>query len=266
MNCQSFESVVSELARRQMMEANVRQQALAHTGECEACALRLEDERSLTFGLRSLATEMNSLEVHERIEQELLTAFRSRRFPLHVLRSTTRWRYVVATVAAILLVVGAIVGMRQRLTRLNVMSPTKQVAEAPQKTTTFKAADAVDESRHTALPDQKRRVLPRKPRRNDNPPVQETTASTSPDKKQVVPPVAVGTKPPITEITTAFMPVGYTTAMNLQEGGQIVRVELPRSTLVAYGLPVNMDRYNQKVKADVFFGADGIARAIRFVQ
>ena len=54
--------------------------------------------------------------------------------------------------------------------------------------------------------------------------------------------------------------------MNLQDGGQIVRVELPRSTLATFGLPVNMDRYHERVKADVLFGADGQARAIRFVQ
>ena len=55
-------------------------------------------------------------------------------------------------------------------------------------------------------------------------------------------------------------------AASLQDGGQIVRVELPRSALVNFGLPVNMDRYNEKVKADVIFGVDGLAHAIRFVQ
>jgi hypothetical protein len=68
------------------------------------------------------------------------------------------------------------------------------------------------------------------------------------------------------EIVTDFLPVGYTSSMNLQDGGQIVRVELPRSTLATFGLPVNMDRYHERVKADVLFGADGQARAIRFVQ
>ena len=55
-------------------------------------------------------------------------------------------------------------------------------------------------------------------------------------------------------------------AASLQDGGQIVRVELPRSALANFGLPVNMDRYNEKVKADVLFGVDGLAHAIRFVQ
>jgi hypothetical protein len=68
------------------------------------------------------------------------------------------------------------------------------------------------------------------------------------------------------EIATEFMPLGYLNAVNLQDGGQIVRVELPRSTMASFGLPVNMDRYNERVKADVLLGVDGVAHAIRFVQ
>jgi hypothetical protein len=68
------------------------------------------------------------------------------------------------------------------------------------------------------------------------------------------------------EIATDFIPLGYMTAVNLQDGGQIVRVELPRSALANFGLPVNMDRYNEKVKADVLVGVDGLAHAIRFIQ
>jgi hypothetical protein len=68
------------------------------------------------------------------------------------------------------------------------------------------------------------------------------------------------------EIATDFIPLGYMSTASLQDGGQIVRVQLPRSALANFGLPVNMDRYNEKVKADVLFGVDGTARAIRFVQ
>jgi len=68
------------------------------------------------------------------------------------------------------------------------------------------------------------------------------------------------------EIATDFIPLSYMSAVSLQEGGQIIRVQLPRSALANFGLPVNMDRYNEKVKADVLYGVDGTARAIRFVQ
>ena len=46
----------------------------------------------------------------------------------------------------------------------------------------------------------------------------------------------------------------------------MVRVELPRSALARFGLPMNMNRANEKIKADVLVGTDGLARAIRFVQ
>jgi len=68
------------------------------------------------------------------------------------------------------------------------------------------------------------------------------------------------------EVATQFMPLDYAGPLNLQDGGQLVRVELPRSAMWNLGLPVNMDRYSERVKADVFVGADGLARAIRFVQ
>jgi hypothetical protein len=50
------------------------------------------------------------------------------------------------------------------------------------------------------------------------------------------------------------------------DGGHVVRVELPRSAMASFGLPVNFERAGGRVKADVLLGDDGIARAIRFVR
>jgi hypothetical protein len=68
------------------------------------------------------------------------------------------------------------------------------------------------------------------------------------------------------EVATDFLPLGYLNPASLQDGGQIVRVEVPRTTMASFGLPVNMDRYNERVKADVLVGVDGVPHAIRFVQ
>ena len=68
MNCQRFEQVVSELARGQMMEADVRAEALAHSEQCEYCAARLADEAKLTRGLQFLATDMESLAAPDGVE------------------------------------------------------------------------------------------------------------------------------------------------------------------------------------------------------
>ena len=50
------------------------------------------------------------------------------------------------------------------------------------------------------------------------------------------------------------------------EGTRLVRVELPRSALSSFGIPVNGEQAGGRVKADVLLGEDGTARAIRFVQ
>ena len=78
MNCQRFESVVSELARGQMMAAEQRGEALAHSDACEECAVRLRDEERLTSGLKSLAREMDALGAPPAIEAKHLAEFRNR--------------------------------------------------------------------------------------------------------------------------------------------------------------------------------------------
>ncbi|HLM54975.1 MAG TPA: hypothetical protein VK422_02535, partial [Pyrinomonadaceae bacterium] len=68
------------------------------------------------------------------------------------------------------------------------------------------------------------------------------------------------------EVMTEFFPVAQGGGLASGEGGHIVRVELPRSALAAYGLPVNVENAAARVKADVLLGEDGTARAIRFVR
>ena len=45
MNCEKFETIVSELARNQMMEADIRAEALAHTFKCSDCSDRMRDQK-----------------------------------------------------------------------------------------------------------------------------------------------------------------------------------------------------------------------------
>ena len=71
---------------------------------------------------------------------------------------------------------------------------------------------------------------------------------------------------PASEVTTEFIPIGYSNAASVQEGGQIVRLEMSRYAMARFGVPFNEERYAEMVKADVLVGADGLARAIRFVQ
>jgi hypothetical protein len=69
-----------------------------------------------------------------------------------------------------------------------------------------------------------------------------------------------------TESVTDFMPLTVGAPAPPLESGQLVRVELPRSALASLGLPVNVERAHEPLKADVLLGGDGQARAIRFVR
>jgi hypothetical protein len=253
MNCEEFQTIVGDLAREQIMEVRVRTKALVHSASCVDCAQSLADERSLSLGLRSLADRMKLLEAGPRVEAHLLTAYRNRIGFKPALVHSQRSLYWVGAAAAVVLVVFGVVAMRGR-----VASPPRQAAreivkplESP-KSPAPKSQTASFSARGDTPP----RPLPnRKPRRGTTSKAssQSTAAAVTPDLNN-------------NEIATDFFPVGDASALNLQDGGQLVRVELPRSALARFGLPVNMERANQRVKADVLFSADGLARAIRFVQ
>jgi hypothetical protein len=79
------------------------------------------------------------------------------------------------------------------------------------------------------------------------------------------------TRPPelvrgVEELSTEFLPIPYAPALTQVDSGHIVRVRIPASSMRAFGLPVHEERVFERVSADVLVGADGVARAIRFVR
>ena len=68
------------------------------------------------------------------------------------------------------------------------------------------------------------------------------------------------------EIYTDFFALEQGTGPFEIERGRIMRVSMPRSALIRVGLPVNMDRINDSIQADLVLNEEGIARAVRFVQ
>ena len=253
MNCQRFETVVSELARGQMMAAEQREDALAHSDACDDCAARLSDEQMLTLGLQSLATNMESLEAPREIEAKLLEAFRARTTVVPIKKRQSNSRYWLAAIAAMLLIAISVVVFRWGNRPAD--EPRQAVIqEQPQPT-----PDVTNKSNEQLAQDvEKPSVDDSLPQRSQ--PKRRPVTLRRPNNASVANHV---TK----EIATDFIPLSYMSAVSLQqEGGQIIRVQVPRSALANFGLPVNMDRYNEKVKADVLYGVDGMARAIRFVQ
>ena len=68
------------------------------------------------------------------------------------------------------------------------------------------------------------------------------------------------------EFATQYFPLEQDADLTALEGAPVVRMKLPRTVLVSFGLPMNPERAEEPVKADVVLGPDGTARAIRFVN
>jgi hypothetical protein len=248
MNCQSFENVIDDLAREQLIEARLREEALRHSDDCSTCAQRLADERDLTVSLRALAAEMNSAGAPERVENFLLAAFADRSSSPRLMRPK-RWNYFyVAAAAVVLIAVGIGVVAWNSLVPSKIPEVTSGVPAATTPINTGEDSQVQTEVAQNKSPLPQPAPFHRPAKRNK--------------PARTVPTAAVTE----TEVATDFMPIGYVSPTSLQDGGSVVRVELPRSTIVSMGFAVNMDRYGERVKADVLLGVDGLARAIRFVQ
>lgn len=253
MNCHDFEAVAGDLAGERLMDAAQRENAIAHATSCAGCSTRLADERALTDGLRVLVRANE--DAPARIEAALLTAFRGQRPALPSVaraRSVGRqWAYVAASVAAIALIVA-------------LLSLVSSRARSSQEPAPRKAANP-----NPAVPDEPRPAPPRQ--------VSASPESTvAADKHR---PADRGKKrkkgrptPPLedlnrsAEIATDFIPLMNRETFGEMDGGQVMRVELPRSALMSFGLPMDMERATEPIKADVVVGSDGLARAIRFVR
>jgi hypothetical protein len=201
------------------------------------------DEETLTSSLGLLAEEMESLNAPPEIEQKLRQAFRARKVVRPVWRRYSGY-WMAAGIAAVLLIAISVIALRGRKETPNQVNA--QRTEQPR----VKEQPAIVEEPKVDQPQPKRQQVAQKPHRHGARRVPNSEVANHVNR----------------EIATDFMPLGYLNPATLQDGGRIVRVELPRSTLVNFGLPVNMDRYHEKVKADVLLGVDGLAHAIRFVK
>jgi len=68
------------------------------------------------------------------------------------------------------------------------------------------------------------------------------------------------------ENLTDFLLLRYGDDHKPMESGEVIRVQMPRSALITLGLPVNVERADEPIMADLLIGEDGLARAIRFVR
>lgn len=241
MNCQTFSELASDIARDQMMDAAARAQALAHARDCASCAAWLDAQQRLTADLRELVSATKDQNPSTVVWENLSAAFDSRA----VAQITTNRRrriYAVGAIAAMLILTFAVVRLGWQRQPTNVEGSIAVIFTPPSLRQT--TSDGREKGINVVV-NKKPQVIP-----------QRRSVALQTLAPQVNQPK---------EIATDFISLTYGDT-EVGSDAQMVRVELPRSAMAGFGLPVNMDRADQRVKADVLLGADGLARAIRFVQ
>jgi len=260
MNCREFEDIVNDLTHAKMIDAESRAAGLSHAEICGRCAARLMDERALTAGLKSLAASDEAKAAPANVEAALLEAFRApapnqtaRHLPVQS-RSWPRW--TLAAAAAILIIFGFVVyravqnepQKENRTVQENPPAPQPSVNREEQA---VKENDSAEPPRGSRAPQRRRgnhpwpgRIL-----------IRDSINAYDNDR----------------EYTTDFYPLSYSDDQKPTESDevirlQVIRVQMPRPALIAFGLPVNVERADVPVKADLLVGEDGLARAIRFVH
>jgi hypothetical protein len=280
MSCRNIETIMTELARGQMLEARAKKDALAHMENCQRCASRFADEQTLTSGLSAVAASAAVVETPARVEAALLSAFRQGAAPTRFSAPPTErplatpWLpWSIAAAAAILIF--SVFALPRLLPADSREVAGPRVFETPAKPSQA-PANATPES---AFAEQDPGVQAGDEIENQAAdPIDDFSAPRPIDRRRaVIQNASVRSRPvraannirPATatneEIATEFLPLTYGSLSQLDDG-QVVRVELPRSALQSFGLPVNAERAGERVKADVLLGHDGVARAIRFVR
>lgn len=255
MNCQEFAGMVNELAAQRLMDAVTRQRALRHTTACAGCAARLAAEQELTVRLRAFTEDSMNEQTPARVRETLRAAFaehqRETVAPIVAPRRQPfiKWAIVAAAAALVLFTVAVSLWLRsqsatQQKQVVDVILPPTPLPEAtapvlidsPSNPPALVAKRSLRQSAATA-------------RRATAHPQPQATAAASGD-----------------EIATNYIPLTYTAHADTPQDGMVVRVEVARATLLGMGLPLNAERGQELIKADVMMSGDGVPLAIRLVQ
>ena len=92
------------------------------------------------------------------------------------------------------------------------------------------------------------------------------TSSSGVQLAAVKPPEDLETPGDSSDADNDFIPIPNAARIEPNEDLNLVRVEVPRSAMIALGYAVNEDRASEPVEAEVVLGADGLARAVRFFE
>lgn len=246
MNCRDFETTILSMGRAQLLEASVRRQTLAHITQCPACADYLAEQQALTAAVRATAKSLRDEAASAHIEQSLRAAFRKQANAAAFAHSpghARRWPKRALVAAAAILLLCLLAGIIRQ----------------------WSFADR-DPRTATVLP----QPAPKKAKPPEPPsptgPHERAAARHVAGKRRPTPPAVHHGATTGEEAVTQFITLVNETQLAPLESGQVLRVELPTSTLISMGLRITAEDPSKLVIADLLVGQDGLPRAIRFVR
>jgi hypothetical protein len=249
MNCQEFEQTLIDLGRDYPMEAPVRARALEHAEICAQCAARLNREQRMTAGLQTLAVEEAAINAPERVRSALRAALDEQQAAAAsppVLIWPVRRRLLWGMAAAAMLLLSSIttaLWLREQGTKVDD-TQAEAINKPTPPTSPGKRPDASAGAQQSGGIHSSKAVRPSgKQSRRRTPRVKESADDAG-----------------------ELFPLTFVAKTEPTEFVQIVRIEISRSTLMSMGLPINIDRGEGLIKADIIIGEDGVARAVRIIN
>lgn len=225
--CEEVRELLVAVARAETVSASGQTFLREHVENCPQCRRKLANQRMLSAGLL-VAAAASPAKPPAAVKVALLREFRRQR-TVAPMRRPVLWWTAIASVAAALLVAAMLETLRRPpvITPRLVAPPPPVVATAP-----VPAAPA---------PPPRRRV-----------------------KARVLPPVPKVEEAP--EVATDFFEIPYSEPLRPDERADVIRIQMPRANIAAFGLPVSGGRLDSRVTADVLMGEDGVARAVRLIR
>jgi hypothetical protein len=256
MNCKEFRNALLDATMPQAITPQVADAAAwanhEHLAHCPACAARLDQWRkdqqsqiALQRGLRALAGQMSRTGAPPRVEAGLREAFRSGVGPAAVVRANLRRADVRR--ADVRTDTRSSPSIRARGRWIPVFTGWIPVLNgAAAAAALFAVAVFLTGGRQPRLV--------------------SSAVSSGVEVAVAGMPVEIETEGSTTVAESGFIPLPNAAQIGPNEEVNLVRVEVPRSAMIALGYDVKPEEATESVQADVMLGTDGMARAVRFLD
>lgn len=234
LTCREFEEAVHEFVRIELLDVDMREAVLEHSAHCERCAERMADAADLAEASELAGKILRHEDAPAHVEKILLAAYRN-----HHQRAS--WRRMVewgsvGAAAAVLLIF---------LWTATWHSRGQSSSPAPSKEISAQSGSRQEAAVRAST--------------NQG----EANAASAGSVNE---PVVVEIPRNESYVASDFVPVPFTGAIDADDPGMIVRVQLTRASLAQLGYPVAETPDEDLILADVLVGEDGWPRGVKLIQ